>query len=232
MEVAPSAVSSSLWWWSHLWSILSIATSLKKKRSGELEEVAGQLGFSFQASHDRQLVKDFPLLQQLRHGFNYGYNHYCYNVMRGTYQGQQVLLFDYQYETQSQSGDGHSQTQHHYYNVTSLELPCSLAGIRVTPENFFDRIEAAVGFTGITFESAEFAQKYKVTSPDKKFAYDFCNAQMMQHLVELSPPIHIEQGGTTLAVMYRGETKPDTVRTHLDELLAIRQLLPNYLFES
>lgn len=200
----------------------------EKKRRGELEEEAEQLGFSFDGAHNHQMAKDLSMLRGLQHG----YNRYCFNVMSGAYQEQQVLLFDYHYETTSTDGSGHTQTQHFYFSVTSLTLPRPLPGIRITPENFFDKIEAAVGFTGITFESAEFSQKYKVTSPDKKYAYDFCNAQMMQHLIEQAQRLHIEQGDTTLAVIYRGETKPDSVRQHLDQLFAVRQLLPNYLFEG
>ncbi len=200
----------------------------EKKRRHELEEVAQALGLSFDASHNHQMAQELSMLQGLRHG----YNRYCFNVMSGAYQGQQVLLFDYHYEVTTTDANGNSQTQHFYYSVTSLTLPLSQPGIRITPENFFDKIEAAVGFAGITFESAEFSQNYKVTSPDKKYAYDFCNAQMMEHLLQQPDRLHIEQGEATLAVIHRGETKPDTVRAHLDELLAIRQLLPNYLFEN
>ena len=39
------------------------------------------------------------------------------------------------------------------------------------------------GYQDIKFESAEFSKTFCVRSPDKKFAYDVCNAKMMEYLL-------------------------------------------------
>jgi len=200
----------------------------EKKRAGELEEWAGQNGFTFESGRNYELARDFQAMKRLRHGGN----RYAFNVMRGNYQGQPVLLFDYHYETQENDGQGGTRTQHHYFNVASLTLPRPFPGIQIAPVNIINKLESMVGFEGITFESAEFSRKYRVTSPDKKYAYDFCNAQMIQYLTDLTPPTMVEQEDEILAVLHHGETQPASVPVHLKRLADVRGLLPNYLFEA
>jgi len=48
----------------------------------------------------------------------------------------------------------------------------------------------AWGFGDIDFELHEFSEKFNVRGKGKKFAYDFCNVQMMEHLLD-QPVLHL-----------------------------------------
>jgi hypothetical protein len=39
------------------------------------------------------------------------------------------------------------------------------------------------GYGDIKFESAEFSKTFCLRTPDKKFAYDACNAKMIEYLL-------------------------------------------------
>ena len=95
----------------------------------------------------------------------------------------------------------------------------------------FARIADAWGFGDIDFESHEFSEKFKVRSKGKKLAYDFCNAQMMEHLLD-PPVLHlpIEVDKSALAIGIDRELRMQNVEENLGRLLAIRERMPSYLF--
>ena len=66
-------------------------------------------------------------------------------------------------------------------------------------------------------------------SPDKKFAYDVCNAQMIDYLLK-QEKLAIELESNVLAMVFNGRMKPDNVKFNYDRLQRIRSLMPNYLF--
>ena len=86
-----------------------------------------------------------------------------------------------------------------------------------------------MGFDDIDFESNEFSKRYSVKSKDKKFAYDFCNAQMIDYLLRQEDLI-IEVDGNILSLTFKGKLAIDRIRPNIDRLLRIRSLMPNYLF--
>ena len=87
-----------------------------------------------------------------------------------------------------------------------------------------------MGFDDIDFESLEFSKRYKVKSHNKKFAYDFCNAQMIDYLLGQQDLI-IEVDGNTLALTFKGKLAIEAIRPNLARLLRIRSLMPQYLFD-
>lgn len=70
-----------------------------------------------------------------------------------------------------------------------------------------------------------------VRSKDKKFAYDFCNAQMIDYLLD-QPVIPIEVEKNSLAIGFDDQHSIEKIELHLDHLLRIRTLMPNYLFSD
>ena len=198
----------------------------EKKRGEALALIARQLGLSFSPHKDRSLASQYGFLDRLRAGSN----RYCYNVMRGVgKKGEHVCLFDYHYETKSRDSEGRTKTNHHYYSVYTLIMPKSFPELIIEPEGFFAKIAQAFGFDDIDFESHEFSRRYKVKSPDKKFAYDVCNAQMIDYLLN-QEKLAIELEGNTLAMTFGGRMKPENVAYNYDRLHKIRSLMPDYLF--
>jgi hypothetical protein len=94
-----------------------------------------------------------------------------------------VLAFDYHYETHSTDHKGNRQTHHHYFSFFILLLPVTFPELKITREGLLSKIGQALGYDDIDFESAEFSRSFCVRSKNRKFAYDVCNAQMMEYFL-------------------------------------------------
>jgi hypothetical protein len=70
---------------------------------------------------------------------------------------------------------------------------------------------------------------FRVRSADKKFAFDVCHPQLMEFLLT-NQDLTIEIRGTALAVLFEDWLRPEKVEANLSRLIAIRKLLPEYLF--
>lgn len=196
-----------------------------KKRREAFEGLAQELGFRYYPEKDTRFAARYGFLNHMDDGSR----RYVFNRLSGEMKGQEVNLFDYHYETYSRDRKGHRTTHHHYFSIFTLSLPQRLPELNIEREGFFSKIGQALGFDDIDFESLEFSKRYKVKSDDKKFAYDFCNAQMIDYLLRQRDLI-IEVEGNTLALTFRGKSAIETIRPNLERLLAIRSLMPNYLF--
>ena len=199
---------------------------MEKKRREALQAVAAQLGLSFSHHKDRTISSRYGFLERI----DRGRNRYAYNIMQGTApDGSPVCLFDHHYETKSRDSKGRTKTHHHYHAVYTLTLPKSFPELIIEPEGFFSKIAQALGFDDIDFESVEFSKRYKVKSPDKKFAYDVCNAQMIDYLLG-QEKLAIELESNVLAIVFNRRMRPDNVAPSYERLQKIRSLMPNYLF--
>ncbi|MEM1058164.1 MAG: hypothetical protein AAGK14_02860 [Verrucomicrobiota bacterium] len=198
----------------------------EQKRRQALAAAATRLGLSFSSEKNYELAGQLGFLDRLQKGSN----RYCYHVARGAYEGHEVIVCDYHYETYSRGKHGR-QTHHHYLNLTTMIIPVFVPELQIAPESFLDKIASSLGFDDIDFESAEFSRKFKVTSPDKKFAYDFCHARMIEYLL-LKPDQILEVEGNTLAEIRRGRLTPKTLRSDLEHLAQIRSLIPGYLLKT
>ena len=198
----------------------------EKKRREALEAAARQLGFSFSPDKDRAFASRYGFLNHMDDGSN----RYAYNIMRGTASdGSPCSIFDYHYETYSTDSKGRRTTHHHYYSVFTLILPASFPELEIKPEGFFSKLGQALGFDDIDFESMEFSKRYQVKSGDKKFAYDVCNALMIDYLLN-QPNLVIEIEHNVLAITFDDKLYPAAIHPNLDKLLKIRSLIPKYLF--
>jgi hypothetical protein len=196
-----------------------------KKRREAFERLAMELGFRFYPDKDTRFAQKYGFLDHM----DDGHKRYAFNRMSGEIGGQGVNLFDYHYETYSRDSKGRRTKHHHYFSILTLTLPQRFPELNIEREGFFSKIGQALGFDDIDFESLEFSKRYKVQSSDKKFAYDFCNAQMIDYLLRQRDLI-IEVDGNTLALTFKGKSAIETIRPNLDRLLKIRSLMPNYLF--
>lgn len=196
-----------------------------RQRREELAALAARLGLSYQADNDRSLAGRFAFLNALAQGSN----RYAFNILAGIYQGHDLLVFDYHYETHSSDSKGRQQTHHHYFSFFILLLPRSFPELRITREGLLSKIAQAFGFDDIDLESAEFSRAFCVRSKDKRFAYDICHAQMMEYLLA-NRDLSIEIEDRALALAFGTRLSAAQIETNLGRLFEIRSRLPEYLF--
>ena len=196
-----------------------------KKRREELAALALRLGLSYRADEDYDMTDRFEFLEAL----DQGSNRYAYNLLSGVYQGHEVSVFDYHYETHSTDSKGRRQTHHHHFSFFILMLPQSFPELSITREGFLSKIAQAFGYDDIDLESAEFSRAFCVRSKDKKFAYDVCNGQMMEYLLA-NRDLSIELENHALALAFGSCLDASEIEMNLGRLLEIRSRLPEYLF--
>ena len=198
-----------------------------RKRREEMFALATRLGLQFNPADDRELAVRFGFLNRLAQGEN----RHAFNVLSGMYRQNQVLVFDYHYETHSTDSKGNRQTHHHYFSCFILLLPASFPELIISRESLFSKIAQAFGYDDIDFESAEFSRTFCVRSKDKRFAYDVCHAQMMEYLLA-NRDLSIEIEGPALALAFDTRLAAPQIEANLQRLLEVRSRLPDYLFAT
>ncbi len=196
-----------------------------KKRLEAMLAMAARLGLRFDPNKDRSLAKQYQFLDKLRAGDN----RYAFNILSGKYQSHDVMAFDYHYETHSTDSKGHRQTHHYYFSFFLLLMPVAFPELTIGREGFFSKVAQSLGYDDIDFESHEFSRKFCVRSRDKKFAYDVCNACMMEYLLA-NDDLTIEIEGPAMAISFSSRLSPEQIESNLNRLIAVRSLLPDYLF--
>jgi hypothetical protein len=195
-----------------------------RKRQEGLFALAQRLNLDLNPGLDYAIADRFDFLKQLAQGDN----RYATNVLSGNYRQNDVLAFDYHYETQTHDKNG-THTEHHWFSFFILTLPAFFPDLTIRRENFFTKVAEVFGYEDIKFESAEFSKTFCVRSPDKKFAYDVCNAQMIEYLL-VNRDLSIEIENNVLALAFTTRLEPEQIETNLQRLVEIRSRLPEYLF--
>jgi len=212
-------------------AVIAVAAILSwlsaQKRRQAMLDLAARLGLEFDPQKDWGLAEHYGFLNKLRTGSN----RYLFNRLSGVYQGCDVAAFDYHYETHSSDSKGHQQTHHHYFSCFVLHLPRSFPELVIGREGFFSKIAQAFGYDDIDFESHEFSRRFCVRSPDKKFAYDVCHARMIEYLLA-NDDLTIEIDQNILALTFDARLNPARIESNLNRLVALRSLMPDYLFEG
>jgi hypothetical protein len=205
--------------------VIYSALQVRKRQQGLLA-LAQRLNLDFNPGIDYSLADRFGFLKQLAQGEN----RYAINVLSGTWQQYQVLAFDYHYETYHYEKNGR-RTEHHWFSFFILTLPAVFPDLTIRRENFFTKVAEVFGCQDIKFESAEFSKTFCVRSPDKKFAYDVCNAKMMEYLLA-NRDLSIEIENQVLALAFNTCLSVEQVEANLRRLVEIRSRLPEYLFKA
>jgi hypothetical protein len=110
-------------------------------------------------------------------------------------------------------------------------MPVSFPDLTIRHENFFLKVAEVFGYQDIKFESAEFSKTFCVRSPDKKFAYDVCNTQMMEYLLA-NRDLSVEIENQALALAFNACLSVEQIESNVQRLIEIRSRLPQYLFTS
>ncbi len=195
-----------------------------RKRREALFELAQRLNLDFDAGNDDGIPGRFGFLKQL----DQGDNRYATNVISGNYRQNEILAFDYHYETYTYDKNGRH-TEHHWFSFFILTLPTTFPELTIRREGFFTKIAEVFGYQDINFESAEFSKTFNVRSPDKKFAYDVCNARMIEYLLA-NRDLSIEIENEVIALAFTTRLAVEQFEINLQRLVEIRSRLPEYLF--
>ena len=206
-------------------AIAILSALAAKKRREAMAAVAARLGLRFQPERDYAIDSQYAFLDKLRQGSD----RYAFNTLSGTYRDQPISVFDYHYATYSRDSKGRRQKHNHYFSFFILMLPGAFPELKVGKEGFFSKIAQAVGFDDIDFESHEFSRNFCVRSRNKKFAYDVCNAQMIEYLLA-NRDLTLEIENNALAIAFDRRLKPEQIEGNLDRLYQVRARMPDYLF--
>ena len=200
------------------------AIAQRKRREG-LFMLAQRLNLDFDGGRNCEIEPRFGFLKQLAQGDD----RYATNVLSGNYRQNEILAFDYHYETHSTDSKGHQQTQVCWFSFFILTMPAVFPDLTIRRENFFTKIAEVLGCQDIKFESAEFSRAFCVRSPDKKFAYDVCNAKMMEYLLA-NRDLSIEIENEVIALAFNTRLSVEQIEFNLQRLVEIRSRLPDYIF--
>ncbi len=196
---------------------------LERRRAEALRAEGIKLGLTLETSRNRDLGQQLRYLDRL----NQGRGHVAFNVLRGTVSGESILACDFQYTTGSSNSKGSSKRTH-CYRVYSLTLAREVPELIISPEGVFSKFAQVLGYDDIDFESAEFSRRFCVRSPDKRFAYDFCDPRMIEFLLS-RPGLFVEVEGSRLATIHEGSMRPERLVSELGDLIEIRRRIPSHL---
>ena len=205
-----------------------------KKRREAIALLAQKLGLRFDEGKNHKMAQRYGFLDKL----DQGSNRYAFNILSGEFHGHSVTAFDYHFQITSYTGKSRK-TEHHYLSFYVLSLERGFPELTIAKEGLLSKIAQTLGHDDIDFESHEFSDRYVVRCNNKKFAYDFCNAQMIDYLLDLGV-VSIEVEKNSLALAYDGSSSfsfsrdsrldVENIERHLKRLVKIRTLMPDYLF--
>jgi hypothetical protein len=202
----------------------------QKRRRVAMAAKAQELKLTFKAEKHASFANEYGFLDKLWNSRG-GDERSCINVITGEHGRNSVTLFDYYYVTEDNKvwWWAPSWETHCYLSFIIVNMNSNFPELTIAKESFFSKIAQAFGFDDIDFESHEFSRRYKVKSSDKKFAYDFCNARMIDYLLD-QPVMAIEVEKHSLALGFDDQHDVRQTDFHLSHLAKIRSLMPNYLF--
>lgn len=205
----------------------------EKEKIPRRASFARRLGLTLDRDIRRRMKKKYRFLRRVN-----GRGQYALNIMTGKYKGHEVTLFDYHTRSIAWGATVWEYSrwiEHHYQSFLVVNLGQDFPALSIDKEfrvfGFIPRVMDALGIGDIDFETHEFSEKFKVRSRDKRFAYDFCNVQMIEHLLALKVlhlPVTVERSALFIGI--DSALNMQDVEGNLGWLLSIRERMPAYLF--
>ncbi|GAA0577732.1 hypothetical protein HPO96_14565 [Kribbella sandramycini] len=164
--------------------------------------------------------------------FRTGDNWRVLNVLSGLFNGQQMVAFDYSYQTHSSNGRGGRRTTTHKFGVVVLQLPGVLPHLEVTHEGIFGGAVAnAFGFQDLQFESEQFNRAFRVKAGDDRFGHAVVTPRMMELLLARGE-IGWRIEGNSLIGWDPSPHDPTEVLRRLEQLQLIVGQIPPYVWRD
>ena len=165
--------------------LAALSAAARHRRRKALAAWAQSIGLTYAAERNPDLAARLPDFAV----FHQGQNRYAFNVVSGTFEGREVVAFDYHYETRDtvtvreKDAQGRMRTRtktritHHRFSAVLMRPELQLKPLLIRPEGVFDKVADFFGRGDLDFESAEFSRRYHVTAPDRRWAYDVLHAR-------------------------------------------------------
>lgn len=184
-------------------AVVALALWSAAKRRKALAAVAQGLGWSFaeKAPDHAAAFHGVPLFEQ-------GRSRTTTNLLRGTFGGRAVEVFDYAYT----SGSGKNRTTHHQTVVHFDEPALRLPAFSVRPEGAVMKLFAAFGYQDIDLPARpEFSKRFVLRGPDEtaiRRRFD----DPLPDVFDANRGVCVDGVGTHLFVFQAGRlTKPDAL---------------------
>jgi hypothetical protein len=172
----------------------------RKKRTAAFERVAAELGLSFSPQDNALFASELGWCELCSRGR--GKN--ALNLMRGSNDGREISVFDYQYVT----GYGRSR------RVTTSTVAClrsegpPLPGFTLRPKGTWDKISNLFGGTKIDFDThPAFSRSFVLRSQNEPAVRALFTPQVLDYF-EQHPGISAEGSGDTLLYYRQGKRVP------------------------
>ena len=203
-------------------AIAVLAYRVQQKRREAFLLLATKLGLSYNRADPFDTVDlPFDLFQR-------GDTRTADNMIYGTTGGMRVRLFDYQYVERSTDGQGHRTSSTYRFSCAIGEIDAEGPHLAIAHEGLLSGLARHLGFHDIEFESEEFNRAFKVHSDDKKFAYAFCDARMMQWLLDEGGVAQYEVIGP-FTLCYTKRVSPEEYENLLEVLRRFQAHVPAVL---
>ncbi|MEW6059205.1 MAG: DUF3137 domain-containing protein [Actinomycetota bacterium] len=196
----------------------------KQKRRRELAMMAKQFELEYsEADTQGCLGLPFNLLSK-------GDGRGVENVLWGTWQDTAVREFDYWYYEESTDSEGHRTKTYYRFSCAVTEIEAFCSPLMIHRENVFTRLADHIGLPDIEFESEEFNNAFNVKGKDRKFANDFLDARMMQHLLHVDGAFQFEVSGKWL-LCFSKRRRPMDLIPLVGTLKQFREFVPRVVYQ-
>lgn len=200
--------------------VLTIWSQAARRRM--LSTWAARNGWTY-ADSDDSLVT----LSQ-RDPFGEGHHRGTAEVLRGRFDGREVVSFVYRWRT----GSG-KEEQHHSAHVVAVALPTCLPIVEVVPEGLGARLAAAFGGQDLRFESEEFNRAFRIQAYDERTAYAIVHPRLMERLLEPDGRLVAWRTDGTWILSWRtGATDLDSLASRLSVMGAVVSAIPRHVWQD
>ena len=172
----------------------------ERRRRESLEQVAAELGMSFQADGSLLLGGDLASF----HLFKQGRRRKAANVLHGRVNKFDVDVFDYRYSVQRGKNSSTLRQTVACFHLADRQLP----GFEVRPETIFHKIGSVFGYADIDLEEyPEFSSRYVLRGEDEAAIRGLFTWQVVEFF-ERHGKICVEGGGQRIVVYRAGKRVP------------------------
>jgi len=180
----------------------------RKKRTEAFQRVAGELGLNFSPQSNEFLITDLGWCEL----FSRGRDKKIMNLMRGSNEGREISVFDYQYVT------GHGKSR----RTVSSTVAClrsegtALPGFTLRPEGTWDKLSSVFGRADIDFDThPKFSRSFVLDGEDEAAIRKLFAPPVLDYY-EQHAGISAEGSNDTLVYYRHGKTvRPDGVTQFL-----------------
>ena len=193
----------------------------EKERTRQLQLAAGQLGWSFLAQAQMNMIAGLERFTL----FSQGHNREIKNMIYGEANGTKAAVFDYVYVTgYGKNRQTHSQTVV-YLEPTSLSVPY----FALRPEHFLHKMFSAFGYQDIDFgQRPTFSSQYLLRGANEQAIRNTFTDRLLS-FYESYPGTCTDAGGNQVFLYRAGyRFQPQEIQSYVGLGLNLLNLLPQY----